>query len=146
MQQRLDQALSTPVGEANNLIDLETLVNTGTLGTKAGASETFWQSTVTTSGQFAAQGQELLTKNKEIEDLKHSLGAYEQKERQEIETAVHAVRADYDCKGKSINELRCFLDGAEDKKKKEEIAKHGITPPKTPTSSGEAPAKKRSYQ
>jgi hypothetical protein len=35
---------------------LETLVNTGTLGTKAGASETFWQSTVTTSGQFAAQG------------------------------------------------------------------------------------------
>lgn len=53
---RLDQALSTPVGEANNLIDLETLVNTGTLGTKAGATETFWQSTVTTSGQFAAQG------------------------------------------------------------------------------------------
>ena len=56
MQQRLDQALSIPVGEANNLIDLETLVNTGTLGSKAGASETFWQSTVTTSGQFAAQG------------------------------------------------------------------------------------------
>ena len=56
MQQRLDQALSTPVGEANNLIDLETLVNTGTLGSKAGATETFWQSTVTTSGQFAAQG------------------------------------------------------------------------------------------
>jgi len=56
MQQRLDQALSTPVGEANNLIDLETLVNTGTLGSKAGGTETFWQSTVTTSGQFAAQG------------------------------------------------------------------------------------------
>lgn len=56
MRDRMDQALSTPVGEANNLIDLETLVNTGTLGTKAGASETFWQSTVTTSGQFAAQG------------------------------------------------------------------------------------------
>jgi hypothetical protein len=56
MQQRLDQALSTPVGEANNMIDLETLVNTGTLGTKAGSTETFWQSTVTTSGQFAAQG------------------------------------------------------------------------------------------
>ena len=56
MQQRLDQALSTPVGAANNLIDLETLVNTGTLGSKAGATETFWQSTVTTSGQFAAQG------------------------------------------------------------------------------------------
>lgn len=56
IQQRLDQGLSTPVGGANNLIDLETLVNTGTLGTKAGATETFWQSTVTTSGQFAAQG------------------------------------------------------------------------------------------
>jgi len=56
MRDRMDQALSTPVGEANNLIDLETLVNTGTLGTKAGATETFWQSTVTTSGQFAAQG------------------------------------------------------------------------------------------
>ena len=56
LRNRLDQALSTPVGAANNLIDLETLVNTGTLGTKAGASETFWQSTVTTSGQFAAQG------------------------------------------------------------------------------------------
>ena len=56
IQQRMDQALSTPVGEANQLIDLETLVNTGTLGSKAGASETFWQSTVTASGQFAAQG------------------------------------------------------------------------------------------
>ena len=56
MRDRMDQALSTPVGEANNLIDLETLVNTGTLGTKAGATETFWQSTVTASGQFAAQG------------------------------------------------------------------------------------------
>jgi hypothetical protein len=56
IRDRYDQALSTPVGEANNLIDLETLVNTGTLGTKAGATETFWQSTVTASGQFAAQG------------------------------------------------------------------------------------------
>lgn len=56
IRDRLDQALSTPVSEANNLIDLETLVNTGTLGTKAGATETFWQSTVTASGQFAAQG------------------------------------------------------------------------------------------
>ena len=53
---RLDQALTTPVGEANNLIDLETLVNTGTLGTIAGATDTFWQSTVTTSGAFATQG------------------------------------------------------------------------------------------
>lgn len=54
--ERLDQALSTPVGEANNLIDLETLVNTGTLGNIAGATDTFWQSTVTTSGAFATQG------------------------------------------------------------------------------------------
>ena len=53
---RLDQAYSTPVGEANNLIDLETLCNTGTLGTIAGATDTFWQATVTASGAFATQG------------------------------------------------------------------------------------------
>jgi hypothetical protein len=53
---RLEQALSQPVGSANNLIDLETLVNTGTLGSIAGAVDTFWQSTVTTSGAFATQG------------------------------------------------------------------------------------------
>jgi hypothetical protein len=53
---RLDQALSTPVGEANNLIDLETAVNTGACGTLNGGTDTFWQSTVTTSGSFAAQG------------------------------------------------------------------------------------------
>ena len=46
---RMNNAFSTPVGEANNLIDLETLVNTGTLGSIAGASNTFWQSTVTAS-------------------------------------------------------------------------------------------------
>jgi hypothetical protein len=56
IQQRMEQALSTPTAGANNLNDLETLVNTGTLGSKSGASETFWQGTVTTSGQFAAQG------------------------------------------------------------------------------------------
>jgi len=54
--ERLDQALSTPVGEANNLIDLETLVNTGTLGNLDGSSDTYWQGTVTTSGAFATQG------------------------------------------------------------------------------------------
>lgn len=48
---RLDQALTTPVGQANNLIDLETLVDTGVLGTINGSSDTFWQSTETTSGQ-----------------------------------------------------------------------------------------------
>ena len=53
---RMDQALSTPVAEANNLIDLETLVNTGSLGTLNGSTDTFWQSTVTTSGSFATQG------------------------------------------------------------------------------------------
>ena len=53
---RLEQALSTPVGSAGNLIDLETLINTGTLGTIAGGTDTFWQSTVTASGAFATQG------------------------------------------------------------------------------------------
>lgn len=53
---RLEQALSTPVGGAGNTVDLETLVNTGTLGTIAGATYTFWQSTVATSGAFATQG------------------------------------------------------------------------------------------
>lgn len=53
---RMEQALSTPVGDANNLIDLETLVNTGTLGTIAGSTDTFWQATVTASGAFASQG------------------------------------------------------------------------------------------
>lgn len=56
ISKRLDQAFSTPVGEANNLIDLETLVNTGTLGSVAGGTDTFWQSTVTASGAFATQG------------------------------------------------------------------------------------------
>ncbi len=56
LDKRLDQALSTPVGAANNLIDLETMVNTGTLGTIAGGTDTFWQSTVTASGAFATQG------------------------------------------------------------------------------------------
>ncbi len=53
---RLDQAFSQPVGSANNLIDLRTMVGTGTLGSIAGATETWWQSTVTTSGAFATQG------------------------------------------------------------------------------------------
>lgn len=53
---RLEQALTTPVGEANNLYSLESLVATGALGTLNGSSDTFWQSTVTTSGVFATQG------------------------------------------------------------------------------------------
>ena len=54
--ERLDQALSTPVSDSNNLVDLETIANTGTLGSIAGGTYTFWQSTVTTSGAFATQG------------------------------------------------------------------------------------------
>ena len=56
IKDRMDQALSTPVGEANNLCDLETIVGTGTLGNLTGTTDTFWQSTVTTSGAFASQG------------------------------------------------------------------------------------------
>ena len=53
---RLEQALSTPTANANNLIDLETLVGTGVLGTLSGSTTTAWQATVTTSGAFATQG------------------------------------------------------------------------------------------
>lgn len=53
LAKRLEQAFSTPVAGAGNLIDLETLVGTGALGT---ISQTFWQATVTASGSFAAQG------------------------------------------------------------------------------------------
>jgi len=56
ISKRLEQALSTPIGEANNLIDLENLVAAGTLGTIEGASDVFWQATVTASGAFATQG------------------------------------------------------------------------------------------
>lgn len=52
---RIEQAASQPVSGAD-LNDLETIVNTGTLGTIGGATDTFWQSTVTTSGAFATQG------------------------------------------------------------------------------------------
>ena len=53
---RLEQAFSSPTANANNLIDLETLVGTGTLGTLSGSTTTAWQSTLTTSGAFASQG------------------------------------------------------------------------------------------
>lgn len=56
INKRMEQAFSTPVGSANNLNDLETIVNTGTLGSIAGGTDTFWQSTVTASGAFATQG------------------------------------------------------------------------------------------
>ena len=53
---RMENALSQPVGSANNLIDLDTMIGTGTMGSIAGATETWWQSTSITSGTFAAQG------------------------------------------------------------------------------------------
>lgn len=56
MGDRLDQALSTPIGAANNLIDIDTLCGTGTLGTIAGGTDTFWQANAVTSGAFASQG------------------------------------------------------------------------------------------
>lgn len=56
IKDRLGQATVQAVAEANNLIPLSTLVNTGTLGTVAGGTETFWQSTVTASGVFLTQG------------------------------------------------------------------------------------------
>ena len=56
IKDRLGQALVTSIAAANNLIPLSTLVNTGTLGTIAGGTDTFWQATVTTSGAFATQG------------------------------------------------------------------------------------------
>lgn len=56
IRDRLEQAYSKPVSAANNLEDLETIVNTGALGTLNGSSDTFWQSNVTASGAFATQG------------------------------------------------------------------------------------------
>lgn len=53
---RLEQALSTPIAEANNLNSLEDIVGTGDLGNIAGATQTWWQSTSTASGAFATQG------------------------------------------------------------------------------------------
>lgn len=61
ISKRLENALSTTVAGATNLVDLSTLVNTGTLGTIAGATSTFWQATSTASGSFAAQGRTDLT-------------------------------------------------------------------------------------
>lgn len=56
VKDRLGQATVTSVAAASNLIPLSTLVNTGTLGTIAGGTDTFWQATVVTSGAFATQG------------------------------------------------------------------------------------------
>jgi len=53
---RMEQALSVSTAGANNLIDLDTLVDTGTLGSIAGGTYSFWQATETASGAFATQG------------------------------------------------------------------------------------------
>ena len=53
---RMEQALSVPVASANNLIDLDTLIDTGTLGSLAGGTYSWWQATETASGAFATQG------------------------------------------------------------------------------------------
>lgn len=56
IKDRIGQALVTRIADSNNLVDLSTLVNTGQLGTINGATDSFWQSVVTTSGAFATQG------------------------------------------------------------------------------------------
>lgn len=56
IKDRIGQATFTSVTSAVNLIDLSVLVGTGTLGTIAGGTDTFWQSTSTASGVFATQG------------------------------------------------------------------------------------------
>ena len=53
---RLEQALSAPLAGANNLLDLQTMCDTGTFGSLSGSSTTAWQATKTTSGAFASQG------------------------------------------------------------------------------------------
>ena len=53
---RMEQALSVPTVAAGELIDLDTLVDTGTLGSIAGGTYPFWQATETSSGAFATQG------------------------------------------------------------------------------------------
>lgn len=53
---RLEQAMSTPLANANNLLDLQTMCDTGTYGSLSGSTTTAWQATKTTSGAFATQG------------------------------------------------------------------------------------------
>lgn len=56
IKDRAGQAVVTRISDSNNLIDLSTLIGTSQLGTIVGSTDTFWQSTVTTSGAFATQG------------------------------------------------------------------------------------------
>lgn len=63
IKRRIEAAMSTPTVGSGNLNDLETIVNTGTLGSINGATNTAWQATVTSSGAFAAQGLTDMTTN-----------------------------------------------------------------------------------
>ncbi len=56
INKRMEQALSTSVGAANNLNSLADIVAAGDLGSIAGGTDTFWQATTTASGAFATQG------------------------------------------------------------------------------------------
>ena len=53
---RLEQAMSAPLASANNLLDLQTMCDTGAYGSLSGSTTTAWQATKTTSGAFASQG------------------------------------------------------------------------------------------
>jgi hypothetical protein len=53
---RLEKGLSKPLGGSGDLNDLETVCNTGVLGSLDGSAVTNWQATVTASGAFATQG------------------------------------------------------------------------------------------
>jgi hypothetical protein len=53
---RLEQAFSQPLANANNLLDLQTMCDTGTYGSLSGSTTTAWQATKTTSGAFSSQG------------------------------------------------------------------------------------------
>jgi hypothetical protein len=63
IRRRAERAMSTPTAGAGNLNDLETIVNTGVLGSINGATNTAWQASVTASGPFATQGLTDMTTN-----------------------------------------------------------------------------------
>lgn len=108
-------------------------------------------------GQLAAQGQSLVDKDKEIETIGHKLKEFTDKERKQLEEAVHAIKADYKVEGMPDIALHAFIEGhaskteekekEKGKEKKPETAIHGTMPPKSPKA-GETsiPAAKRFYQ
>lgn len=54
---RIEQAISTPVGAANNLLSLEDIIDSaGACGSINGSTDSFWTATETASGSFATQG------------------------------------------------------------------------------------------